>query len=67
MEEEKEIKMSVKCPNCGGTGVSECVIIVQGCCGHPNRDGSCCGNGIEEEKQDYEQCPACQATGILTR
>ena len=52
------MKEEIKCPECGGDGVSQTI----GCCNNPRNDGSCCGHGIPV----YEPCEACQGKRSVT-
>jgi hypothetical protein len=56
------------CKCCDGEGriLIERVGCTQGCCGNPNRDGSCCGNGVPVpyQYQDVESCGYCEGTGL---
>lgn len=44
-----------ECPYCDGSGGIPHTVMV--CCGYPNPDGSCCGNGKLEI--EFEQCQWC--------
>lgn len=48
-------KAPEQCPYCDGSGAISHTVMV--CCGYPNQDGSCCGNGRPDI--ELEQCQWC--------
>lgn len=53
---DKELKPDCPFNKCDGSGiiyVGTCRTVA-GCCGRPNRDGSCCGNAIPVQVEDCE-------------